>query len=117
MANVPEDTPSNVSTMCSWQFEGQCSMARVHDRDDAGSAPSSASLAWPLNDTVCPTVYVPLPVGVSMTGTGSALPTLIEVTAVSTPPRPSSTFRRTVWPPGVPKDVVAVTPVASPYCP
>ena len=86
IANDPEAMSESWSTMCSWQSLGQCSMAIVHDRAEAGSGPSSGSVAWPLKDTTWPTGWLPALDGVSMTGTGAAFATLIVLASVSVPP-------------------------------
>ena len=71
--------------MCSWQSLGQCSMAIVHDRAEAGGA-LVRSVAWPLKETTWPTGWLPALDGVSMTGTGAAFATLIVLASVSVPP-------------------------------
>src|SRR6476646_3733173 len=58
--------------MCSWhpRPSGQCSMASVQERADAGSVPSSGSVAWPEKVMRSPTFHVNDDAGVSMTGEG-----------------------------------------------
>src|SRR3954454_15739682 len=47
------------------------------DSRAAASAPSSGSVAWPVNAIVCPAVHFRLAEGVSITGVGAVLPAVM----------------------------------------
>ena len=72
--NDPLATPGHVWTMCSWQLEGQCSIASVQLSADAGRLPSSVSLADPENEIRSPTFHVRLLAGLEIVGVGGVLP-------------------------------------------
>ena len=68
--NVPPETPVRVWAFCVSQVMGVVQVTSVQDRPDAGSGPSSGSVACPLNEIASPTAYVSVDAGVSITGVG-----------------------------------------------
>src|SRR4051794_4275530 len=67
-ANEPLRTPVKVCSGWSWQVDGQCSRTTDHDRADAGSVPSSVSVAAPEKLIVSPTFQVVPALGASIVG-------------------------------------------------
>ena len=63
-------TPENVCSTCVWQFDGQWWMRTVQANDDAGSEPSSWSLAAPLKEMASPTFQVAVESGAEMEAVG-----------------------------------------------
>src|SRR5262245_27529212 len=94
-------------------------MTTDHTSDEAGSVPSSASVAPPENTIGSPTFHVNAPVGAEMTGSGGVLFTVTTVEATSESPCVSVARTRTVTASGL--EVVYVncgaTPVASSKAP
>ncbi len=84
--------------MCSWQFDGQCSIASVHVNLDAARVPSWRSVPVPVTEKGSPTDQVVVAAGPVMVAVG-AVPTLMTLNAVSVSP-PAVTFSPTVTLPG-----------------
>src|SRR5919204_5900178 len=87
--NVPLATPLNVWTMCVWQFVGVKQWCRiiVQLSREAGSVPSSGSVALPEKLIASPTFPVSVDAGEEMVGTGGLFPPGGGVGGV-TPPGP-----------------------------
>src|SRR5919204_3432975 len=79
--NVPLATPLNVWTMCVWQFVGVKQWCRiiVQLSREAGSVPSSGSVALPEKLIGSPTFHVKVERGEEIVGTGGVFPGLIVV--------------------------------------
>src|ERR687884_1463398 len=79
--NVPLATPLNVWTMCVWQFVGVKQWCRiiVQLSREAGSVPSSLSVALPEKLIGSPTFHVSVDGGVLIMGTGAWFPALIVI--------------------------------------
>src|SRR5256885_3815279 len=90
-ANDPLAIPGQVWTSCGWQVDGQCRIVRSQLSAAAGSAPSCASVADPLNEIGSPTFQVSEAEGLEIIGTGGSLPALISFVAVSLAPSMSVT--------------------------
>ena len=102
--NVPLATPLNVWTMCVWQFVGVKQWCRmiVQLRREAGSVPSSWSVALPEKAIGSPTFHVSVEAGEEIVGTGGLFPAAIVIGALTLEaPLLSVTWRRTVYVPGV----------------
>ncbi len=82
--------------MCSWQFDGQCSILSVHSNAESGRAPSWASVAWPENEISSPTAQVSELDGESMWATGGVEPAVIVWWTVSLWPSGSVTLTPTL---------------------
>src|SRR5919198_5389766 len=97
--NVPLATPLNVWTMCVWQFVGVKQWCRmiVQLSREAGSVPSSWSVALPEKLIGSPTFHVSVDAGEEIDGTGGVFPALIVIGALTLDaPLLSVTVRRTV---------------------
>src|SRR5262249_38014288 len=95
--NEPLATPVKEVTVWMWSFGGvPWWISKVQVRPEAGRVPCSASVAWPEKGMVWPTVQVRDDGGVSMTGTGAVLLTVMTTEAVSDAPPLSVTRRRAV---------------------
>jgi hypothetical protein len=97
--NVPLATPLNVWTMCVWQFVVVKQWWRiiVQLSREAGSVPSSGSVALPEKLIGSPTFHVKVEAGEEIAGTGGLFPALIVIGAlVFEAPLLSVTRRRTV---------------------
>src|SRR5918994_1216948 len=97
--NVPLATPENVSHTCSWQVSAVGQWCTIHSQDsaEAGSAPSSPSLALPEKEISWPTFQVEVGSGVSMVAVGGLLPAVMVSgsSRVSDAPRASVTLSPT----------------------
>src|SRR5919198_5690210 len=97
--NVPLATPLNVWTMCVWQFVGSKQWCRmiVQERREAGSVPSSWSVALPEKLIGSPTFHVSVDAGEEIDGTGGVFPGGVVIGALTLDaPLLSVTVRRTV---------------------
>src|SRR5919108_480031 len=102
--NVPLATPLNVWTMWVWQFVGSKQWCRmiVQLSREAGSVPSSWSVALPEKLIGSPTFHVSVDAGVLIVGTGGLFPALIVIGALMfDAPLLSVTIRCTVYVPDV----------------
>src|SRR5947209_467068 len=83
--NVPLATPLNVWTMCVWQLSGVKQWWRmiVQLSREAGSVPSSGSVALPEKLIGSPTFQVRVDAGAEIVGTGGLLPALIVIGALT----------------------------------
>ena len=72
--NEPVLPVPTVPMSCSWQFDGQWSITRLHSRADPPSAPSSVSVARPARSIVSPTYQRCDAEGVSIAGLGGVSP-------------------------------------------
>src|SRR5919198_3504893 len=100
--NVPLATPLNVWTMCVWQFVGVKQWCRiiVQLSREAGSVPSSWSVALPEKLIGSPTFHVKVEAGEEIVGTGGGVPAAAGIGALTPrPPLLSVTMRRTVYVP------------------
>src|SRR5919197_1080171 len=82
--NVPLATPLNVWTMCVWQFVGVKQWCRiiVQLSREAGSVPSSGSVALPEKLIGSPTFHVKVDWGEEMVGTGGVCPVAVQIPGV-----------------------------------
>src|SRR5919197_2855886 len=82
--NVPLATPLKVWTLCVWQFVGVKQWCRiiVQLRREAGSAPSSGSVALPEELIGSPTFHVTVEAGEEIDGTGGVLPGVVVIGAL-----------------------------------
>src|SRR5437899_5570666 len=97
--NVPLATPLNVWIRWVWQFVGVKQWCRiiVQLSRDAGSVPSSVSVALPEKSMGSPTFHVNEVVGEEIVGTGGLLPAPIVIGALTVEaPLLSVTCRRAV---------------------
>ena len=85
-----------VVTACVWQLDGQWWRMIAQLNAEAGSAPSSASVACPEKLIRLPTLQVVVATGVSITAVGGVLgvPTVTKTEAVPVAPWLSVTFSR-----------------------
>ena len=99
--------------MCSWQFDGQCSMARVQVNFEAAMVPSWGSVALPENVIFWPTAQVSEAPAVVIVATGGVFPTLMTRGGRVDLAACGHLAGRTVTLPTVVNVCDAVTPVSS----